>query len=156
MAAGGHFHFNNDHNVSRIKGNSTLNKMTPVWCRSVKHFESYRTFYVLASYHLMMGKWGVARISRNQNSREFSPEQNDAGLESISQKVQKVTAFPNVGLQKFKMAAGGQNGGIFRCRLADQFLLSRGLFVPKGMFVAFVVSSQYISLHPDRQTDIRR
>jgi hypothetical protein len=51
MAAGGHFHFDNDHNVSRIKGNSTSNKMTPVWCRSVKRFESYRTFYVLASYH---------------------------------------------------------------------------------------------------------
>jgi hypothetical protein len=29
MAAGGHFHFDNNHNVSRIKGNSTLNNMTP-------------------------------------------------------------------------------------------------------------------------------
>jgi hypothetical protein len=64
----------------------------------------------------------------------------------------KVIAFSNVGLQKFKMAASSQNGGIFWCCLADRFLLSRGIFVPKGMFVAFVVSSQYISLHPDRQT----
>jgi hypothetical protein len=45
-----------DHNVSRIKGNSTMNKMTPVWRRSVKRFKSYRTFYVLASYHFMDGK----------------------------------------------------------------------------------------------------
>jgi hypothetical protein len=56
MAAGGHFHFDNDNNVSRIKGNSTLNKMTPVWCQWVKRFESYHTFYVLASYHFMDGK----------------------------------------------------------------------------------------------------
>jgi hypothetical protein len=56
MAAGGHFHFGNGHNVSRIRGNSTLNKMTPVWCRSVKRFRSYCTFYVLTSYHFMDGK----------------------------------------------------------------------------------------------------
>jgi hypothetical protein len=36
------------------------------------------------------------------------------------------------------MAAEGQNGGIVRRRLADRFLLSRGIFVPKGMFVAYV------------------
>jgi hypothetical protein len=47
------------------------------------------------------------------------------------------------------MAAGGQNGGIFPRRLADRFILSRGIFVPKGMFVAFVISSRYISLHPN-------
>jgi hypothetical protein len=56
MAAGGHFHFGNDHYASRIKGNSTMNKMTPVWHRSVKRFKSYRTSYVLASYHFMDGK----------------------------------------------------------------------------------------------------
>jgi hypothetical protein len=29
-------------------GNShCYDKMTPVWCRSIKQFESYRTFYVL-------------------------------------------------------------------------------------------------------------
>jgi hypothetical protein len=61
----------------------------------------------------------------------------------------KVIVFSNVGLQKFKMAAGGQNGGIFRRRLADLFLFSRGVFVARGMFVAFVVSSQYILLHTD-------
>jgi hypothetical protein len=53
----------------------------------------------------------------------------------------KVIAFSNVGLQKFKMADGGQNGGIFRRRLADRFILPRGIFVTKGMFVAFIVSS---------------
>jgi hypothetical protein len=56
MAAGGHLYFDNDHYVCRIKGNSTMNKMTPVWRRSVKQFKSYRTFYVLASYHFMDGK----------------------------------------------------------------------------------------------------
>jgi hypothetical protein len=45
------------------------------------------------------------------------------------------------------MAAGGQNDGFFRRRFADRFLLSGGIFVPKGMFVAFVVSSQIILLH---------
>jgi hypothetical protein len=29
MAAGGHLDFDNDHSVSRIKGNSTMSKMTP-------------------------------------------------------------------------------------------------------------------------------
>jgi hypothetical protein len=31
---------------------------------------------------------------------------------------------------------------------------TRGIFVPKGMFVAFVVSSQHISLHPYIHTSI--
>jgi hypothetical protein len=31
MAAGSYLNFDNDHNVSRIYGNPTLNKMTPVW-----------------------------------------------------------------------------------------------------------------------------
>jgi hypothetical protein len=44
----------------------------------------------------------------------------------------KVTAFSNAGLQKFKMAAGGQNDGIFPRRLADRFLLSRGIRGTKG------------------------
>jgi hypothetical protein len=57
----------------------------------------------------------------------------------------KVIAFSNVGLQKFKMAA----------KMADRFLLSRDIFMPKGMFVAFVISSQYISLHTYRRTDIQ-
>jgi hypothetical protein len=56
MAAGGHLDFDNDHYASRIKGNSTMSKMTPVWRRSVKRFKSYRTFYVFASYHFMDGK----------------------------------------------------------------------------------------------------
>jgi hypothetical protein len=51
-----------------------------------------------------------------------------------------------------KIQDGGQNGGIFRRRLADRFPLSRAIFIPKGMFVAFVVSLQYILLHTDRQT----
>jgi hypothetical protein len=98
-----------------------------------------------------MGKLRVGRFKCSLSSREFSPEEYDAGLELISQTVHgsKVIAFSNVGLQKFKMAAGGQNGGLFRHRLADRFMLSRGIFVPKGIFVALVVSSQYISLHPD-------
>jgi hypothetical protein len=54
------------------------------------------------------------------------------------------------------MAAGGQDGGIFRRRLANRFMLSRGIFVPRGMFVAFVVSPLDISLYPDIQTDIHR
>jgi hypothetical protein len=44
----------------------------------------------------------------------------------------------------------------YRRHLADRFILSIGIFLPKGMFVAFVVSSQYISLQPDRHTYIRR
>jgi hypothetical protein len=36
MAAGGHLHFVNDHDASRIKDNHTLNKMMPVWHKSVK------------------------------------------------------------------------------------------------------------------------
>jgi hypothetical protein len=61
----------------------------------------------------MDGKLRGGKTHISQNSREFSPEQNNAGLESISQTVQKVTAFSNIGLQKFKMAAGSQNGGFF-------------------------------------------
>jgi hypothetical protein len=30
MAVGGHFHFGNGYNVSRIKDNTALNKITPV------------------------------------------------------------------------------------------------------------------------------
>jgi hypothetical protein len=45
----------------------------------------------------------VARLEYSQNSREFIPEQNDAGLKSISNG-SKALAFSNVGLQKFKMA----------------------------------------------------
>jgi hypothetical protein len=44
------------------------------------------------------------------------------------------------------MVAGGKDGGIFLCHLADRFLLSQGIFVPKEMIVAFVVPSQYILL----------
>jgi hypothetical protein len=68
MAAGGHLDFDNDHYVCRIKGNSTMNKMTPVWHRSVKRFKSYRTFYVLASYHFMDGKM---RGGKTQMQPEF-------------------------------------------------------------------------------------
>jgi hypothetical protein len=66
----------------------------------------------------------------------------------------KVIAFSNVDLHKFKMAAGGQNGGIFQCHLADRFLLSRGIFLSRGMFVALVVSSQCISFHTNIHTDM--
>jgi hypothetical protein len=54
----------------------------------------------------------------------------------------KVIAFWNIGLLKLKMAVDNSNGGLFWRRLAGRILLSRGIFVPKGMFVAFVVSSQ--------------
>jgi hypothetical protein len=53
MAVGGHLDFGNDHDISRINGNSALNKMTPVRYKSVKRFESYRIYCVLASYHFM-------------------------------------------------------------------------------------------------------
>jgi hypothetical protein len=65
-----------------------------------------------------------------QFKRIQSPTQNDAGLESISQTFQTVITFSNVDLQKFKMAAGGQNGRIFLHCLADRFILSRGIVVP--------------------------
>jgi hypothetical protein len=39
MAAGGHLHFYDYHNISAINGNSTLNKMTPVWRKSVNSCE---------------------------------------------------------------------------------------------------------------------
>jgi hypothetical protein len=55
---------------------------------------------------------------------------------------------------KFKMADSGQNGGIFPRCLADQFLLLRGISVPNGMFLAYVVLSQYILLHPYRHPSI--
>jgi hypothetical protein len=45
------------------------------------------------------------------------------------------------------MATGSQNGGIFQHRLADRFPLSKGILVPNGMFVAFVVLPQYITIH---------
>jgi hypothetical protein len=38
MTAGGHPHFDNDHDVSGIKDNPTLNKMMPVWRKSGKRF----------------------------------------------------------------------------------------------------------------------
>jgi hypothetical protein len=68
MAAGGHVHFDNGIYVHGIKGNSTLNKMTPAWCRWVKRFRSYCTFYVLASYHFMEGKM---RGGKTQKYQEF-------------------------------------------------------------------------------------
>jgi hypothetical protein len=62
MAAGGHFHFGDDNYVSRNKGIYTVNKMTPVWRRSVKQFQSYRIYCVLASYHFMDGKMRGGKI----------------------------------------------------------------------------------------------
>jgi hypothetical protein len=38
MAVGGHIHFDNDHDVSRVKGNPIVNKMTPDRRKSVKQF----------------------------------------------------------------------------------------------------------------------
>jgi hypothetical protein len=52
------------------------------------------------------------------------------------------------------MAAGGQVGEVFRRRLSNRFIWSRGTFVPNGKF-AFVASSQYISLQTDIQTHNR-
>jgi hypothetical protein len=40
----------------------------------------------------------------------------------------------------------------FSTSLGRSISIVKSIFVPKGMFVAFVVSSQYISLHPDIQT----
>jgi hypothetical protein len=62
MAAGVHLHFDDDQNVSRIKGNLTLNKMMSVWRKSVKRFCSYRIYCVLASYHFMDGKMRDGKI----------------------------------------------------------------------------------------------
>jgi hypothetical protein len=47
MAAGGHLQFDDDYYVSRIKDIYTMNKMTPVWRRSVKRFRSYRIYCVM-------------------------------------------------------------------------------------------------------------
>jgi hypothetical protein len=55
MAAGGHLDFDNNHDVSRINGISTLNKMTPAWRRSAKRFRSYRIYCVIDCIsHLVM------------------------------------------------------------------------------------------------------
>jgi hypothetical protein len=62
MAAGDHLHFDDDYYVFRIKGIYTLNKMTPVWRRSVKRFQSYRIYCVLASYHYLDGKMRGGQI----------------------------------------------------------------------------------------------
>jgi hypothetical protein len=53
-------------------------------------------------------------------------------------------SFSSVSPQKLKMAASGQNGGIFQHRLADRFrfLLSSGIFVQWGMLATFVISSK--------------
>jgi hypothetical protein len=45
---GGHS-FDNDQNVCRIKGISTLSKMTSVWSRYLKRFKSYSIFKCLSS-----------------------------------------------------------------------------------------------------------
>jgi hypothetical protein len=67
MAAGGHLHFDDDNYVSRIKGIYTVNKKTPISCRSVKRLQSYRIYCVLASYHFMDGKMSDSKI-------QMSPE----------------------------------------------------------------------------------
>jgi hypothetical protein len=95
----------------------------------------------------------VANVTCSHNSREFRLSKiKSVWVDTLNGS--KVIVFSNVGLQKFKMAADHQNGGMFRHRLADRFLLSRGISVPKGMLVAFVVSSQYILLHPYRHPSI--
>jgi hypothetical protein len=71
MAAGGHLYFDNDHYVSRIKGIYTMNKMTPVWHRSVKHFRSYCIYCVLASYHFMDGKMRGGKIQMHPRCKEI-------------------------------------------------------------------------------------
>jgi hypothetical protein len=68
MATVGHLDFDKDCNVSRINGNPTLNKMMPVWHKSVKQFWSYRTYCVIASYHFMDGKM---RGGKTQMQLEF-------------------------------------------------------------------------------------
>jgi hypothetical protein len=66
MAAGGHFHFDNDHNLPRIKDNATLNRMTLVWRISVKCFWSYHICYAVAFYHLMdrNNKWQTLNVAK--------------------------------------------------------------------------------------------
>jgi hypothetical protein len=68
MAANSYLEINNEPNVSRINGNPTLNKMTPVWHKSVERFRSYRIYCVLASYHFMDRKM---RGDKTQMQQEF-------------------------------------------------------------------------------------
>jgi hypothetical protein len=90
MVAGGYLDFDNDHNVLKIDGNRILNKIMPVWRKSVKRFWSYRIYCAWVSYHFMDGKMRGGMTQMQPNSREFSREQNDASLESISQTVQNL------------------------------------------------------------------
>jgi hypothetical protein len=152
MVAGGHLHFDNEHNVSSINGNRTVKKMTRVWRKSVKRFWRYHNYCVLASYQFIYGKMrgGKTQLQPKLKRIQSWAKQRQSGVHISNSS--KVIAFSNVGLRKFKMAADGQNGGISRRRLASRFLLSRGEFVLNEMIVAFVASSQYISLHTDIQT----
>jgi hypothetical protein len=45
---GGHFDFVNNYNVCGINGNPTLNKMMPVWCKSIKQPRSYWIYCVFS------------------------------------------------------------------------------------------------------------
>jgi hypothetical protein len=124
MAAGGHLDIHNDHNVPGINGNRTLNKMTPVRCKSGNRLWSYRIYCVLASYHFMDGKMRGGKLICSRNSRQIQSwaKWRQPGVD-ISNGSKAIT-FSNVGLKKFKTAAGGQNGGIFR-RCLGRFLMSR-------------------------------
>jgi hypothetical protein len=64
---------------------------------------------------------------------EFNPEQNYAGLESISQTIQKLYHFQMLAFINSRWwPAAKMTDGIFRRHLSDRFILSRGIFVPKG------------------------
>jgi hypothetical protein len=93
---------------------------------------------------------------------EGRQESNAAEIVEISV-LSKITPVWGKYLKRFKIYSifncrsseiqdGGQNGGNFRRHLTDRFLLSRGIFAPKGMFVAFAISSLYISLQTSRHT----
>jgi hypothetical protein len=156
MAAGGRLDFGSLHNVSTINGNLTLNKMTPVWRKSVKGFWSYCIHCVLASYHFMDVKMTGCKT---QMQLEFWAILRRSGVD-ISNGL-NVIAFSNVSLQKFKMAASGQSGRIFRRRLADRFPLSRlkRYICAKGdicsicsfvtiHFVTYIQTSIHPDIHP--------
>jgi hypothetical protein len=65
-------------------------KMTPVWRKSIKRFQSYRIYYVLASYNFMDGNM---RNVKNHIPALKTLEQNIAGLESITSRFKSYSIF---------------------------------------------------------------
>jgi hypothetical protein len=60
-----------------------------------------------------MGKWGTAKPKFSHLSWKFGPEQNDAGLESISQTVQKLQHFQMLVIQNSKWPPGAKKEDFF-------------------------------------------